>query len=83
MKIAYTATALGQLEQLSAGVRERIVTKMYFYRTQDNPLAFAKHLSGYRVWRFRVGDYRVLCEVEKDTLSVVSIMRRDEAYRDL
>lgn len=83
MKIGYTATALRQLEQLPTKVRERIVVKMYFYRTQKNPLAFAKHLSGYRVWRFRVGDYRVLCEAKEDTLCVIGVARRDDAYRDL
>jgi len=83
MNIRYAATALEQLEELSVAVRQRIVEKMYFYRTQDDPLAFGKRLSGYNVWRFRVGNYRVLCEVHNDTLSVVLIARRDEAYKDL
>ena len=36
-----------------------------------------------RQWRYRVGDYRVICNIQDDTVRVlvVRIGKRDEVYR--
>ncbi|RJQ35317.1 type II toxin-antitoxin system mRNA interferase toxin, RelE/StbE family [Candidatus Parcubacteria bacterium] len=84
MRIRYTAAALEQLERLDVSTQKRIVDKMDFFAMQEKPLSFAKHLIGYRAYRFRIGAYRVFCDVESfEILAVVAIAKRDDAYKDL
>jgi mRNA interferase RelE/StbE len=81
MHVYYTDTAKRQLRKLERHIQERIVYKVLFYASQPEPLEFSEPLTGYDAYRFRVGDYRVTFEVENDICRVLSIRRRDEAYR--
>ncbi len=81
MDVYYTDTAKRQLKRLERHVQERIVDKMRFFTSQSDPLEFAEPLTGYDAYRFRIGDYRVTFELEDDMVRVLSIRRRDEAYR--
>ena len=56
---------------------------MRFFAEQSDPLAFAKRLTGMHLYRFRIGDYRVLFEIEGNVIKVVTIKKRDEAYRKI
>jgi len=53
--------------------------------TAEHPRVFGKSLthdlSGY--WRYRVGDYRIICHIndEKVTILVVSIGHRSKVYK--
>lgn len=67
-------------------LRNRIVTKMEWFALQENPLSFAKCMSGKYTgaWRFRIGDYRVICDVIRDhvqVLQILSVKDRKDAYR--
>lgn len=83
MKIGYSVLSVEQLERLPPSVRIRILTKIDFYRAQPNPLAFAKPLTGYNAYRFRIGMYRVIFEIKPSMLYVIMIVKRDRAYLDL
>ena len=83
MKLRYTEVALEQLEQMPRIMRLRIREKLDFYVAQDDPFAFAKRLSGFPVYRFRVGGFRAIFKVKDQTIFVLMIVKRDEAYRDL
>jgi mRNA interferase RelE/StbE len=51
----------------------------------DDPRSRGKALTGNLtgVWRYRVGDYRILCDIEDGRLVivVVDVARRREVYR--
>lgn len=81
MKYIFTPTAEEHFDALTSLNRRRISVKMRFYAGQSDPLHFAESLSGSNEYRFRIGDYRVIFEVQHDTLWVTAIKRRDEAYR--
>jgi mRNA interferase RelE/StbE len=81
MRFIYSARAEEQFHQLTPQDRKRISTKMRLYASQPDPLQFAEPLSGSNCYRFRIGDYRVIFEIMNDTLWVLAIKRRDEAYR--
>ena len=81
MDVYYTNTAKRQLKKLEHHIQERIVDKMRFFVAQPETLQFAEPLTGYEAYRFRVGDYRVTFELKDDTVHVLSIRHRDEAYR--
>jgi mRNA interferase RelE/StbE len=50
-----------------------------------NPRDFGKPLTGDKVglWRYRVGDYRLICRIEDDrsTVLILRIAHRREVYR--
>jgi mRNA interferase RelE/StbE len=39
----------------------------------ENPRSLGRPLRGERLWRYRVGDYRVLCEIRDDVMIVLVV----------
>lgn len=83
MKIFYTHKAKKQLKDLHDLVQRRIFEKMRFYAEQKDPLKFAKRLTDYNEGEFcfRVGDYRLVFDVDKETIYILKIDRRDKIYK--
>ena len=50
---------------------------------QPDPRQLGKPLRGERLWRYRVGDYRVLCHIEDAVLTalIVELGHRRDVYR--
>ena len=88
-KIIYTKVAVADLVDLPKSVARRIDKKLEFFAQQSNPLAFAKRLtnSGLGTHRFRIGDYRVIFDLDKNgtiqILLILSIKHRREVYKFL
>lgn len=83
MRVEYREGAIRQLLQLSLALQKRITDKIDYYASQPNPLAQAKKLTGYDAYRYRIGDYRAIFEIASGTISVLRIVKREGAYRDL
>ncbi len=84
--IEYTATARSQLRKLDKQMARRIVDYMDERVAQlENPRNLGKALTGPMgdLWRYRVGDCRVICEIQDDALRVlvVRVGSRDKVYR--
>jgi len=84
--VSYDPRALKELEKLDRIAQKRIVN---FLRDRiegrRNPRELGKALTGgeIRLWRYRVGDYRMICQIS-DASQMVLILRiahRKEAYR--
>jgi mRNA-degrading endonuclease RelE of RelBE toxin-antitoxin system len=56
---------------------------MKFYSNLDNPLKFAEHLTDFRdaQFRFRIGEYRILFDVVKNSIFVLKIKHRKDIYK--
>lgn len=83
-QIRLEKTAIKDLRKLPPITRERIMRKLVFYSKQPKPLEFATPLVGNKIigdYRFRVGDYRILCTVKKYTVIILTIEHRREVYR--
>ena len=84
MKLGYTAFALKQLKKLDKQVSSRILDYMDEVSKLKNPRERGKMLVGNLLgfWRYRVGDYRILCRIKDDELviSVVEVGHRREIY---
>ena len=62
-------------------IQRRIKTKMEFYMQTEDPLVFAKRLEGAKnVFRFRIGDYRVIV-TPKDKVTFVILVILKVAHR--
>lgn len=85
-RIDLTETAAKQLSKLGKVEVKRITT---FLRdrvgNRDDPRSTGKALAGPLggLWRYRVGDYRLICEIQDDVLRVlvVRIGHRGDVYR--
>lgn len=86
-RIELTATAARQLGKLDKGEAKRITN---FLRqrlsTADDPRSTGKALTGPALgtyWRYRLGDYRIICDIQDGALCilVIEVGNRREVYR--
>ncbi|MHB1664713.1 MAG: type II toxin-antitoxin system RelE family toxin [bacterium] len=80
-KIEWTEDALKDLEALDKPVAKRIVNKVsWFCQHFENiiPEPLSGELSG--LFKFRVGDWRVIYTIESDSLIIQAIGHRREIY---
>lgn len=85
--INYTESALRQLKKLDKSVALRVVDYMdERIATMDDPRSIGKSLVGPKLcayWRYRVGDIRVICNIQDGEMCVlvIEIGNRREVYR--
>ncbi len=84
--IDYTQTALNQLRKLDKQSARRILDFLDERVAQrDDPRSTGKALTGPPggLWRYRIGDFRVICEIQDGELRVlvVELGNRREIYR--
>lgn len=73
MRIEYTETARKQLRKLDRTMQKRILDYM-------DEVALVENMRG--LWRYRIGDYRVICEIQESRIiiSVLKIGHRKNIY---
>ncbi len=84
--IEYAETAIKQLRKLDKAVARRIADFMdERIASGDDPRRLGKALKGPLgdLWRYRVGDFRILCEIQDRALTVLVLQmgNRREVYR--
>jgi mRNA interferase RelE/StbE len=77
----FSDSALKQLKKLEKSVQERIVSALE--RARVRPESFVKKLVGDPGYRLRVGDYRVIVDIDKNKLLilVIKIGHRRNIYK--
>lgn len=87
-KLVYTKTAEKDLDQIDRSQAVKILKKVNEYMGMRDPLLKAKKLKGFDVdtYRYRVGDYRVVFRLDKNSgeiviLVVLKIAHRKEVYK--
>ena len=85
-KIDYTSTALKQLSKFDKPAAKRIVDFMdERIAVSEDPRDTGKALTGAMLgayWRYRVGEYRVICDIQNHVLCVlvVEVGSRKDVY---
>ena len=84
--IDYAQSAKNQIKKLDKAVARRILDFMdNRVAKQEDPRTIGKALTGPlgSLWRYRVGDYRIICEVQHSAVRVLvlRIGHRSEVYR--
>jgi mRNA interferase RelE/StbE len=84
--VEFDPRALNELEKLDRIAQKRIVRFLEErIPSRANPRDLGKALSRDKagMWRYRVGDYRVICHIkdQAETVLVLRIAHRREAYR--
>jgi len=82
MTYEFTTHADRQLRKFPHEVQRRIVKKIIFYLNTDNPLHFADSIKGTegKVYRYRIGDYRVIFDWLGDRIRVTKVDVRPRVY---
>ncbi len=86
-KIEFSADAERELSRLDTQHARRILKFLHERLAKlDDPRTIGKALQGSRLgefWRYRVGDYRLICKIEDERLFVLvlRIGHRKEIYR--
>ena len=85
-RIEIGRTAEKQIQKLSPPAQESFVRFLRErVRPASDPRQFGKPLHGDKggLWRYRVGDYRLICEIqdERITVLVIRVGHRKDVYR--
>ena len=86
-RIEYDQSARKELSALDKTVQRRIVRYLNEHlATATNPRILGAALTGPRLgayWKYRIGDYRVLCDIQDETITilVVKVGNCREVYR--
>jgi mRNA interferase RelE/StbE len=81
-EVLLKASAEHELERLTARVHDRVVKRLLLLANEPRP-AGSKKLHGLEACRVRVGDYRVLYEIDdrRRIVTIYSVGHRREVYR--
>jgi mRNA interferase RelE/StbE len=80
-RFVYTRRAVKDIERLEPATRRRIGEKLLSYK--EDPLRHAEKISDRELgsFRVRIGDYRVIFDLEGEDVIVLRVGHRREIYR--
>jgi mRNA interferase RelE/StbE len=80
-RLVYTQRALKDIRNLDPQARQRIGQSLK--RFEDDPLKFASKLTDLNIgsYRFRIGEYRVVFDLEGEEIVVLRVGHRRDIYR--
>jgi len=83
--VSFKASADKALDKLPKTVQARIIEKAIALGDEPHPPGSTKLAGGSRLWRVRIGDYRMvyLVDDERQTVDIRIIAHRREGYRGL
>ncbi|PIR80211.1 MAG: type II toxin-antitoxin system mRNA interferase toxin, RelE/StbE family [Candidatus Levybacteria bacterium CG10_big_fil_rev_8_21_14_0_10_35_13] len=80
-KIVYTRSAFKDIQKIDSVAKKRIKKKIEEFTI--NPIKSAKRLtsSNLGTYRWRVGNYRIIFDVDKNNIVILRIGHRKEIYK--
>ncbi|MBI2616748.1 type II toxin-antitoxin system RelE/ParE family toxin [Candidatus Gottesmanbacteria bacterium] len=83
MVIEFNSHSLKEFRRLPKPTQRRISDKLEFFASSKAPLFFAEKLinSDIGMYRYRIGDYRVVFDIKGNTIIILSIGHRREIYK--
>lgn len=82
-EVTFSDKAFQQLKKLEWQVQERIISGLE--RIRIRPAAYVQRLVGDSAYKFRVGDYRVILEIDpkKSQIIILKVGHRKNVYDKL
>jgi mRNA interferase RelE/StbE len=79
--LVYTERAVKDIQKIDPNTRSRIGRTLLRYK--EDPLLYARKMINSELgsYRFRIGDYRVIFDLEHDDIVVLKIGHRREIYK--
>lgn len=84
LEFVLTAKFSDSFQKLDTNVQARVREKIKFLSELENPLVFSKKLRGYKaVYRYRIGDFRIIFRVANNKVFLLFIGHRKDIYEIL
>ena len=82
-RYVFKTQALKDFGKLSERDRRRVIKKLDFYISSNDPLVFAKRMINYDIghYRYRVGNYRIIFDIKGSKIVVLSLGHHKDIYR--
>ncbi len=82
-RMVFAGSSKKDLGKLDRVTRQRIAKKLLYFLEQEEPLVYARQLvhSNIGSYRYRVGHYRIVFDVDGHTLQILSIKHRKDVYK--
>jgi len=82
-KIYFDSLALDFLQKVEKSIAKRVWNKIM--STKNNPFHYFERLTGRKDFKLRVGDYRVIADIDQsnEIISVTMIGHRKDIYKGL
>ena len=82
-KLVYTHRAIKDVQNLDPAIKKRIGKALL--RLEKDPFAHSKRLvdSNLGTYRFRIGDYRVIYDIQGEDIVILRIGHRNSIYRTI
>lgn len=82
-KLLYKKPAVKDIRKLSPQIQKRLKLKLEWFAKQPEPLKFAEPLTkpADAQYRFRVGNYRILFDIEGHNIVLLQVQHRRDVYR--
>lgn len=79
--LLYTKTVVKDIQKLDTIVKRKIKNKIERY--SQNPVRFAKKLTNSQIgtFRWRIGNYRIVFDIDGDKIIILRIGHRREIYK--
>ncbi len=80
-KVVITHNALKDINNLTQDVKKRIASKIKEY--SNDPIYYSRKLTDPKIgtYRFRIEDYRVIFDIEDETIIVLRVGHRKDIYK--
>lgn len=81
--ISFARSARKELEALPAKLVQRIFPTIEALTKEPRPKGCRKLTTEKRLWRIRVGEYRVIYAIDddKDSIDIIAVRHRSKAYQ--
>lgn len=82
-KYEFTPKSLKQLCKLDKKIQHKIIKKLDYYCSSEYPLSFADTITDWELgeYRSRVGDYRVIFDLEVEIIVIHKVGHRKDVYK--
>ena len=79
--LVYTKRAVRDIKKLDNTIKKRV--GKFLLKNKDKPLDYAETLKSADLgtYRFRIGDYRVIFDIERNDIVVLRVGHRREIYK--
>ena len=82
-KIIFTKESAKDIEKLDQTVKKQLYKKLVYFKDLDDIKVVAKKLHNHEAgeYRLRVGNFRIIFDLDKHTIVVLRIQHRKDVYR--
>jgi mRNA interferase RelE/StbE len=83
MDYSFSTYAYKEFQELPKEIQVRIIKKLIFFLSQKDSLAYAKRMVGNNgtLYRFRIGQYRLIFECTDTEILVLKVAVRGSVYK--